>query len=163
MGFDDTIQRGFFLLKESNGLKVSINKINKPERNFEGRTLNNDHLLEWNVIRYCGLFYFTEEGLSGSFVLSEKGWLVATDFDWNYSDYKESIKPISRKLIQASTITNILVGVLIFFQLCVGLKQCSLDEQSLRDKSDIELLDKRLHNLEQKSQKQDFCHSCADR
>ena len=97
-----------------------------------------------------------------SIKLTKEGFICVSNNDWNYREYlyqkKESVDALPRR----ANNTNALIGVLILLQVGVGFRQCQISEQTLTDKSDIELLSEQLQQLRE-NRKKDYCHSCENR
>ena len=90
--YDNIVQLAFDKMKESDNFHINLKDVvPKSIGQILGiyKFTDNKHEKLWTMLKSCGMF----ETHSGDEIkLTELGWTVATDFGWDYHEYKESLK-----------------------------------------------------------------------
>lgn len=121
MNYDKVIQDCLDALNDTDELYIPIYKVVPKEKQSKPITIfdagNIKHLKTRQMLYMCRLF---EKHSENYIKLTELGWKVNTDYNGIYSNYKKSLKPISKNLQKASVWSSIILVILIFSQLLLG-------------------------------------------
>lgn len=144
--YKDIIQKGLDELSKSKWSYIPIYKI-VPKNNED--TKDEEYIKKRKMLMSSALF---EEHLSGTvslnyteyIKLSSEGWSVITDYKGSYSDYRDSLKPMSKKLSIASVISNLVIAVFIVMQTFVLIRSESHANRMDDLSKELQLLEDKL-------------------
>jgi len=164
--YDEIIQDCINKIEKSTNSRILLVKACKETQDGTTNFWSNIQKKNKGALLSCGLFkeIEVEKSVPKEYLeFSELGWRVVVDYNGKYKTYKETIEPVSSKLITNTNKVTIGVGALIVLQLIVSVFQCLIAFSQLKnDKSET---DKQIEILQQiqETRKIDYCHSCGDR
>ena len=126
--YSKIIQESLDKFKENPDTDLNVNEVLESlSYELNGTTVK-------NMLNSCGLFQFRNN--KDDYFLSYKGLEVSTNYKGDYSEYRKSLKPVSRRLISGSALSNIFLVIVIIVQSVLLYRQ-DVRETLLFD-SDVE-------------------------